>query len=337
MKRRILNQGLAAMLAAPALSLGGLPAHAQGATRLRVRLDFSPWGMHAAMHLALQKGLFKDQGLDVEVQDGTGTISTLQLLAAGQADIGQVALGTMAVAKENGLDLISVAGFARTGDLAVLVDEAQRVRTPKDLAGKKLVCFTTSPWAPFIEPFLKANGMDKGSIHLAMVAPSAMISTYASGNSDGFLSQAPFGQPMVRKTRKASALLLGDSGISFPSYGLAVTPQVLATRRDAIAKFVQVQVRAWHYIHGGNGQAHVDEAVAAILAQRPNARLDADVLRGQILAYRPFLESPSVRQLPFGQQSDADWAAAIRSLEQTGQIKPGRKPSDYYSNALLAA
>jgi NitT/TauT family transport system substrate-binding protein len=332
MKRRILNQGLAALLAAPALTLGGLPARAQGADRLRVRLDFSPWGMHAAMHLAQHKGLFKAQGLDVEVQDGTGTISTLQLLAAGQADVGQVALGTMAVARESGLDLVSVAGFARTGDLAVLVDEALKVRTPRDLAGRKLVCFTTSPWAPFIDPFLNANGMDRGSVNLVMVAPSAMISTYASGNSDGFLSQAPFGQPMVRKTRKASALLLGDSGISFPSYGLAVTPATLAARRDALARFVQVQVRTWQYIHDG----HVDEAVAAILAQRPNARLDPDVLRGQIVAYRPFLESPSASQLPFGRQSDADWSAAIRSMEQTGQVKPGRKPSDYYTNALLA-
>lgn len=332
MKRRILNQGLAAMLAAPALSLGSSLARAQGAEKLRVRLDFSPWGMHAAMHLALQKGLFKAQGLDVEVQDGTGTISTLQLLAAGQVDIGQVALGTMAVAKENGLDLVSIAGFARTGDLAVLVDETQGVKTPKDLTGKKLVCFTTSPWAPFIEPFLKANGMSKSSINLVMVAPSAMISTYASANSDGFLSQAPFGQPMVLKARKASALLLGDSGISFPSYGLAVTPKALESRREAIARFVQVQVRAWQYIYDG----HIDEAVAAVVAQRPNARLDPEVLRGQIVAYRPFFESPSSKNQPFGLQSDADWSAAIRSMEQTGQIKPGHKPSDYYTNALLA-
>jgi len=332
MKRRNLTTGLAAMLALPAISLRSAPAFAQGAEKLLVRLDFSPWGMHAAMHLAQQKGLFKAQGLDVEVQDGTGTISTLQLLAAGQVDIGQVALGTMAVAKENGLDLMSFAGFARTGDLAVLVDESLGVKTAKELAGKKIVCFTTSPWAPFIEPFLKANGMSKASVNLVMVAPSAMISTYASGNSDAFMSQAPFGQPMVLKTRKASAILLGDSGINFPSYGLAATPKTIDSKRDAMAKFTQIQVKTWQYIYDG----HVDEGVNAVIAQRPNAKLDPDVLRGQILAYRTFFESPSAKGQPFGLQSDADWAGAIRSMEQTGQIKPGHKPSDYYTNALLA-
>lgn len=327
--RRTLNKGIAAAIAMPLAS--ALTARAQAVEKLKVRLDFSPWGMHGAMHLAQQKGLFKARGLDVEIQDGTGTINTLQLLSAGQVDIGQVALGTMAVAKENGLDLISIAGFARTGDLAVMMDKALNIKSPKELAGKKIVCFTTSPWAPFIEPYLRANGMGKSDIDLVMVAPSAMISTYASGNADGFMSQAPFGQPMVMKTRPASALLMADSGINFPSYGLAVTPKTLAARKEALAKFAQVQVEMWEYIHGGR----VDEAVAAIVAHRPNARVDPDVLKGQIVAYKPFFESPTDKKLPIGLQSDADWAAAIRSMEETKQIKPGHKPSEYYTNALL--
>src|SRR3546814_1574469 len=117
--------------------------------------------MHGAMHLAQQKGWFAEQGLNVDIQDGTGTINTLQLLAAGKVDVGQVSLGTMAVAKEHGLDLISIAGFARTGDLAVMTGKTLNVKTPKDLIGKKIVCFTASPWAPFIEPSFKANGIPK--------------------------------------------------------------------------------------------------------------------------------------------------------------------------------
>jgi NitT/TauT family transport system substrate-binding protein len=329
--RRTLAKGIAAALAAPLAA--ALPARAQGADKLKVRLDFSPWGMHGAMHLAQQKGMFKASGLDVEIQDGTGTINTLQLLGAGQVDVGQVALGTMAVAKENGLDLISIAGFARTGDLAVMTAQGLGISNPKQLAGKKIVCFTTSPWAPFIDAYLKANGLTRSSIELVMVAPSAMVSTYASANADGFMSQAPFGQPMVLKTRPAAALLMADSGISFPSYGLAVASKTLAEKKDALSKFAQIQVQMWEYIYGG----HIDEAVAAIIAQRPNAHLDPDVLKGQIVAYRPFFDSPTDKKLPFGRQSDSDWAAAIKSLQETAQIKPGHKPGDYYTNALLRA
>ncbi len=330
--RSFLNHVRRTVMAATALvALAATSAHAAG-DKLLVRMDFSAWGMHAAMHLAKQKGWFQEAGLDVEIQDGTGTINTLQLLAAGQADIGQVQLGTMAIAKENGLDLMSIAGFARKGDLAVLVDEKLDVKSAADLVGKKLVCFTTSPWAPFIDPYLKANNVPKSKANIVMVTPSALISTYASGNSDGFLSQAPFGQPMVAKVRPAKVLLLADAGINFPSYGLVTTPKKLSERGAAIKKFTQVQVKAWEYIYAG----HEDEAVAAIVAQRPNAKLDPQILKSQIVAYRQFFESPTQKAAPIGKQNDADWVAAIQSMERAGAIKPGRKPSDYYTNAMLA-
>jgi ABC-type histidine transport system ATPase subunit len=38
--------------------------------RLSVRLDFSPWGVQAAMRLAQNQGWFKQAGLDVDIQDG---------------------------------------------------------------------------------------------------------------------------------------------------------------------------------------------------------------------------------------------------------------------------
>jgi len=320
-----------AVLAAAAVSFCACSAPAVGADALTVRMDFSPWGMHGAMHLAQQKGWFRDADLKVDVQDGTGSINTLQLIGARRVDVGQVSVGTMAVAMENGLDLVSIAGWARTGDLAVMTDKKLDVKAPADLRGKKIVCFTTSPWAPFIDPFLKANGLDRRDVNVVMVAPSAMISTYVSGNSDGFMSQDPFGTPMVAKTRLATALLLADSGISFPSYGLVTTPDKLKEKGEALRKLVQVQVKTWQYIYDG----HVDEAVKAILAERPNANLDPDVLRGQIEAYRPFFDSPTVKNAPLGHQYDSDWAEAIRSMESAGMIKSGRKPADYYTNALL--
>ncbi|SAL81057.1 Putative thiamine biosynthesis protein [Caballeronia arvi] len=325
MRRALIGALVASLLCA------GAPARAAD-QKLVVRMDFSAWGMHAAMHLAKQKGWFAQEGLDVVIQDGTGTINTLQLLAAGQVDVGQVQLGTMAVAKERGLNLISIAGFARKGDLAVLVDEKLPLKSARDLAGKKLACFTTSPWVPFIDPFFNANNITKSNADVVMVSPSAMLSTYASGNSDGFMAQAPFGEPMVQKVRPAKSFLLSDSGFEFPSYGLVTTPSRLSDKEGAIRKLVQIEVRAWKYIYEG----HQNEAVAAIQAQRPNARLDAKILTDQINAYKPFFASPTQPNLPIGMQADSDWNVAIRSMEKIGLLKPGHKPSDYYTNALVA-
>ena len=85
--RRILLSTL--MLLGVAVGTAVSPASAQDKLdKLSVRLDFSPWGVQAAMHLAQNKGWFKAAGLDVDIQDGRGSGSTIQLVNAGQADVG---------------------------------------------------------------------------------------------------------------------------------------------------------------------------------------------------------------------------------------------------------
>jgi NitT/TauT family transport system substrate-binding protein len=316
-------------LAVAAVSTG---AQAQAREKITVVLDFTPWGIHGAMHLAKQKGWFEQEGLDVDVQDGKGTLAGIQLVGAGRIDVGAVQLGPMAIARENGLPLVGIAGFARKGDLAVLVSADKGPKTAKELAGKKLVCFTGSPWVPFIGPFAKAAGID-GQFNVTMVAPPAMVATYASGDADGFLSLAPFGEPLVSKTRPARSILAADFGINFPSFGLIATEDTVKKRPAALRKLVQVQIRAWEYLY--KDAAGLEEAVQAVMAQRPDAKLNPELLRGQMSAYRAFLDTDNTKGKRLGWQADADWVAAIRSMEQAAVIKPGRKPNEFYTNAFV--
>ena len=316
-----------------AMALASGQALAQAREKISVVLDFTPWGIHAAMHLAKQKGWFEQEGLDVDVQDGKGTLPGIQLVGAGRIDVAAVQLGPMAVARENNLPLISIAGFARRGDLAVLVDAAKGPKTAAELAGKKLVSFTGSPWVPFIKPFARAAGLTDQQFEITMVAPPAMVATYAAGDADGFLSLAPFGEPLVAKTRPARSILAVDLGIHFPSYGLVVNEATLKTRKPALRKLVQVQMRAWEYIY--KEAAGIDEAVSAIIAQRPDAKLDPTLLRGQISAYRAFLDTPNTKGKRMGWQAEADWLASIKSMEGAGVIKPGHKPAEYFTNELV--
>ena len=63
------------LLSIVAASTGASPASAQD--KLSVRLDFSPWGVQAAMHLAQNKGWFKEAKLDIDIQDGRGSGNTI--------------------------------------------------------------------------------------------------------------------------------------------------------------------------------------------------------------------------------------------------------------------
>ena len=299
--------------------------------KIIVRMDFIAWGTHAAMHLANDKGWFKEAGLDVTVQDGTGSSNTIQLVGTGQVDVGQVQLGGMAIARENGLPVKSFVAWFRKADLAVLVDRDSPAKSVKDLTGKSLVVFAGSPWSPYIDSYLRSGGQTRDTVKILNVAPPALISTYTARQADGVMTTAPFGAPLVESTRPSKALLMADAGIAFPSYGLIASESTLEKRAEVLRKLARVQIRAWDYIYAGN----VDEAVQAIIRQRPNAGLNAVFLKGQIEGYKAFIHTANSQGKATGLQNDADWLDAIRDMERANVIKPGRKPSEFYTNNLL--
>jgi len=56
--------------AVAAALLGVFAGAAWAQDKLAVRLDWTPWGIHAAIHLAAEKGWFKQNGIDATVEDG---------------------------------------------------------------------------------------------------------------------------------------------------------------------------------------------------------------------------------------------------------------------------
>jgi NitT/TauT family transport system substrate-binding protein len=287
--------------------------------------------MHAGLHLAVEKGWFKDAGVDVEVSDGKGSSLTMQQVAAGDVDVGWVQLGAMAVARGRGMPLTSIAGLARRGELGAMVPKDSNMKTVKDLEGKRVAYTANSSWGPLIDPFLARGGADKSKVNLVNVDSSSLLSAYVSGSVDATLTTYPFAKPTADRQRPSNGVLLADVGINLPSYGLVTTQAVLDKKEDALRRFVPVVIRAWEYIH----QDHVDEAVEAMVKQRPTEKLDTGILRDQIVEYRPFFVTEATKGKRYGWQSEEDWKGTVAILEETKSIPVGSKPSDYYTNKFV--
>jgi NitT/TauT family transport system substrate-binding protein len=317
--------------AATGLLAIGRPAIAQPLPRLIARTDFLPWGMHAGLHLGVEKGWFKDAGLDVEVSDGKGSGITMQQVATGDVDIGWVQLGVMAVARGKGMPVISIAGLARRGDLGALVPKGAGLTKVKDLEGKKVAYTAGTSWGPLVDPFLEAGGSSRDKINLVSVDQTALLSIYVSGAVDATLTTFPFAKPTADRQRPSDGILLADVGINIPSYGLVAAQRTLEAKQDALARFVPVVIKAWEYIYADK----IDEGVQAILKQRPNEKLDAGILRDQIVEYKSFFVTDATKGKRFGWQSEDDWKGTIAVLEKTKSIPPGSKPSDYYTNKFV--
>lgn len=300
--------------------------------RLRVRLDWTPWGVHAPFHLAQQRGWFAAAGLDVQLEDGNGSVTTVQIVGSGdQFDLGHASLAPMMIARDKGLPVKAVAVFARLSDVGLLVPRDSGIRGPKDLKGKKVAYTAGSLEAPFVDAFLAAGGLKRADVELVNVDAAGKAATYAAGRTDVAFSTIPFFLPVVSATRPSDGIRFSDYNLNMPSFGLFATEAKIAARREAIARFASVVAAAWQYILDG----HQDEAVEAILAQRPQARLDRAVLRGQIDALAGFVRPAAAQAQPIGVPAPAEWSAAMTTLSAAGLVRAAGNPADFFVAGLV--
>jgi NitT/TauT family transport system substrate-binding protein len=312
------------------IALGARPAAAE--EKLSVRLDFLPYGPHAAFYLALEKGWFREQGIAPTFDDGTGSPVTIQLVDAGQYDLGYASFASAMVARDNGMQVKAIAGALRKSDLGVVVDAGGSIHTPKDLEGKVIYYSPSSVETLFIDTWFKKNGVDKAKVNLTSIDIRTKVSTYMGGSGDGFLG--PVAVYTIRQNipRLSRAVTFADYGLPLPGFGLVASDAAMKAKGNAITGFIEAWQKAWA---GIQDRTMLDEAVAAMLKNRPHAGLDPVNLRQQIDAVIPYISTPNTEGKPLLWQSPEDWAAGLKAGEEAGIIKPGANPSDFFTNGFV--
>ena len=133
-----LRIGLAALLAGTVL--GALPPLAQAQTRIKMVLNWKYQGPQAWFFMAQDKGYFKAEGLDVEIDQGEGSSASITKVAAGayQAGFGDLNALIDIAAKRPDDAPVGVYMLYNTPPFTIAVKKDSPVRGPKDLEGKTI-------------------------------------------------------------------------------------------------------------------------------------------------------------------------------------------------------
>ena len=322
------------MMAAAALiaALFLQASRADALEHLTVQMAFYPQGPQAYLFIAKDKGWFEEAGLDVEILDGRGSAYSMQVLSGGHADIGEGQLSPLASARERGADVKAIAEWYKKDGPAIIVPKESGMNSPADLKGKKVVLIAAGPWPPLLNSFFAQFGMKPTDMQLLYVDPSALFTTYATGQADAMLTvDLAFTEadPM-RPSRLMSAV---NYGVKLPGDGLYVTQKTLAERRDTLVRFLAVCGRALTYTFDG----HEEEAAKAVRKLMPATKLSAEHIQHQIVQYKPLRFTEATAGKPPGWMSPADWIERIAYMKGVGILKNQHGPEDFFTNELIEA
>jgi len=315
-----------------ALSAAGtvvLHSSATAAEQVTVRFTWKLKGEYAPLFVALDKGYYKAEGLDVDLAEGSGAQTVLKLLAAGNEKFGYGPAVAAAQAVSKGLPVKVVALYQTKAPMGVISFPGVPLKTPKDLEGKRLAISVGETFGDMLVPFTKMNNIDINKIVRVQMDNSARTSQFLSKKIDVMSVYLSNELPQIEQRTgvKFNVLKVSDFGLKLLGASIIVANDYADKNPETIKKLLRATNKGY-----SEALANPDEA-AKIMAKYFKVPMDAGVLQAQVKATMESTNAPTGKSI--GWQEKADWEANLKLLQETGGIDSVKPLEAYYSNAYL--
>ena len=123
---------------------------AQAADKLTLQLQWVTQAQFAGYYVALDKGYYRDENLDVTIKPGGPDIAPPQVLAGGGADLMLNWMPSALAAREKGVPLVNIAQPFKSSGLQLTCRKETGITSPQDFRGKTIGVWFYGNEYPFL-------------------------------------------------------------------------------------------------------------------------------------------------------------------------------------------
>jgi NitT/TauT family transport system substrate-binding protein len=315
----------AAVLAAPGSSR---ESRAQP-DQVKYATSFGNFGRDSFVYVAIEKGFFRQQNLEVSVVPGLGS-DNARLLASGQVDYAGSEITGNIIGRIVGkfpVKIVAVTSQSTQAAIATLADS--KITTPKALEGKTLADLPASIVVRLFPIFAKRAGVDASKVHIVPGSPQTLPSLLATGRADA-IGQFTVGKPTLVAAaggRSVQMLKLSQYLKGLLGNGIVTTDERIKTNPDEVRRFTTAILKGLNYA--------VDNPVeAGRIMQKYVPITNPDVAAKELKILKFFVKNKCTRKNGVGYidvQKIKSTASIVRAAFETG-------PFDYrdlYSPAFV--
>jgi NitT/TauT family transport system substrate-binding protein len=297
------------LAAAIAISLPA--ARARAADDVSFAMDWIINGAHAGYFAAVEKGYYKDEGINATISRGFGSGDTVKRLAAGRADFGVADTSALITALANdGVPVRAVAMVYDKASLGIIYIKESGIKAPKDLEGRTIGRSAAGASVNMFPGFLAVNNVDRAKIKEVVVDGANFLPLMMSRQVDGVLEQSinigRFRKQAEAQKLHAEAMRYADFGLLTYGNAIMVSESTAKTKPDLIKRFLRATFRGLDYAF-----AHPDEAVAIMRKQNPE--VDAEIGKEELIAIRELALTDHAKQYGLG-KIDAKQMTSTRDI-----------------------
>jgi NitT/TauT family transport system substrate-binding protein len=320
--------------AAAALFVGGaMQASAQ--TAVKFALDWKFEGPSAPYFVAIDKGYYNAEGLDVTVDSGPGSVAGIARVAAGAYPLGFFDVNSLVKFRDQNPDqrVQAVMMVYDVPPFAIVSLKKAGVKSPKDLEGK--ILGAPAPDGAFAQwkAFVKANKIDDSKVKIENVGFPVREPMLAQGKVDaitGFSFSSYFNLLQNNiKPDDVAVMLMSDHGLVLYGNAIMVNPDFAKANPKVVAGFVRATVKG--FIETAKNP---DEAIKSVMKRNETAELKIELERLK-MALRDNMVTPWVKANGVGGVDMARLEKSIDQIADTYEFKNRPKAADIFTDAFL--
>ncbi|MDM0016072.1 ABC transporter substrate-binding protein [Variovorax saccharolyticus] len=235
----------AATLAAPAvLAQGGKPIP------LKFTLDFRINGQTAPFFLAESKGYYKDEGLDVTIDTGAGSVASITRIASGvyQLGLGDISSLVEFNAQNPGTPMVqAVYQYYNRAPFVIIGRKDRGVGADfKSLQGKKVAAAAVESTRRAWPMVARKQGMKPDAFQWQTTDFSARDNVMVRGDVDAatYFHDSAISLFARMKSEELSVLKYSDAGVNLYGNAILASSNLIAQNPKAVAAFLRATNRA---------------------------------------------------------------------------------------------
>jgi NitT/TauT family transport system substrate-binding protein len=275
--------------------------------------------------VALDKGWYREEGIDLTIHPGGPDLAPVDLVASGTRDFGTGLLADLSVGIQQGDGVISIGQIQQANGLLLVARKSSGIQEPKDFVGKRIGVWLGA-WETQFNALIAQEGIAPEDFEL--VSQGWGMEPFLEGELD-IASAMIYNEYHVilesgMQPEDLNIIDYADYGLDFPGDTLFTSRQMVEENPDLCARMLQASLRGWQY-----AIEHPEEAADIVLKYDESGMQTRE---HQISMMSEIAKLVQVSVRPLGYTDRSDVMRMIDTLVYYQVLGGAVQPEDVYTN-----
>ncbi len=295
-------------------------------TKVRLPMGYIANVQFAPYYVAVERGYFKQEGIEVEF-DYKFETDGVKLVAAGELPFAVVSGEQVVLARAQGLPVKYIAQWYHQFPVAVIALASSGISTPQDLKGKRvgLPGFFGATYVGW-RAFLKANGLSESDVTVVEIG-FTQVAALQQGSVDAVVGYT-VNEPIVLAENGYPVVVFKVAEqVDMVANGVLTSDRIAKDNPDLARRFVRALLRGI-----ADTLQDPDAALAISVKYVEGLKADDPIQRKVLLESIEMMKPGSKKP---GESTAEAWRNTQETLLAMGQVKEAADVNTFFTNEFL--